>query len=137
MVKLISIHFSLRYENLILVAGGIGISPLLAILRDIMHRTRENKCCLPKKILVVWAVKRSKELSLLSMIDPKFICPSISEKMYLEIQTNVTQKVEPPLVGLNYSLLDVVCHFLQNKLSLYLSKKQCIIACLKSNALLH
>lgn len=99
--------YHLAYENLILVAGGIGISPLLAILRDIMHRTRENKCGLPKNVLVVWAVKRSKELSLLSMIDPKFICPSISEKVYLEIQTYVTQELEPPLEDGNHSTSEI------------------------------
>lgn len=83
-----------------------------------MHQTRENKCCLPKNVLVVWAVKRSKELSLLSMIDPKLICPSISEIVYLEIQTYVTQELEPPLVSLDYPLLDAVFHLLQNKINL-------------------
>lgn len=62
------------------------------------------------------------------MIDPKFICPSISEKVYLEIQTYVTQELEPPLVGLDFPLLDVVFHFLQNNINLSLSEKQCIVA---------
>ncbi|KAG7031332.1 Ferric reduction oxidase 7, chloroplastic, partial [Cucurbita argyrosperma subsp. argyrosperma] len=61
--------YHLMYENLILVAGGIGISPFLAILSDILHRIRDGKPCLPKKILVVWAIKNSSELPLLSTLN--------------------------------------------------------------------
>ncbi|KAK1359083.1 hypothetical protein POM88_043557 [Heracleum sosnowskyi] len=34
--------YHLTYSNLILVAGGIGISPYLAILNDILHRISER-----------------------------------------------------------------------------------------------
>ncbi|KAF6175453.1 hypothetical protein GIB67_035875 [Kingdonia uniflora] len=44
--------YHLMYENLILVAGGIGISPFLAILRDILHRINMSKSCLPKNAYV-------------------------------------------------------------------------------------
>ncbi|OVA05819.1 Cytochrome b245 [Macleaya cordata] len=89
--------YHLMYENLILVAGGIGISPFLAILSDIFHRIEARKPCLPNNVLVVWAVKKSKELSLLSSIDIESICPSFSGKLQLEIQTYITQEIEPPL----------------------------------------
>ncbi|XP_058089938.1 ferric reduction oxidase 6-like [Magnolia sinica] len=87
----------LRYENLVLIAGGIGISPFLAILRDIMHRIRKNECCPPKNVLVVWAVKRSEEISLLSMVDAESLCPSFSDKLQLDIQIYITQESEPGL----------------------------------------
>ncbi|XP_057965737.1 ferric reduction oxidase 7, chloroplastic-like isoform X2 [Malania oleifera] len=89
--------YHLMYENLILVAGGIGISPFLAILRDIFHRIREGKPCLPRNILIVWAVKRSNELPLLSMDDMESICPFYSQTMNLETQIYVTREVQPPL----------------------------------------
>ncbi|KAJ8647365.1 hypothetical protein MRB53_000388 [Persea americana] len=89
--------YHLTYENLILVAGGIGISPFLAILSDILHRVRDKKPCLPKNIFVVWAVKKSKELSLLSVVNVDSICPSFSDTLNLEIHTYVTQESEPPL----------------------------------------
>ncbi|XP_058089933.1 ferric reduction oxidase 7, chloroplastic-like [Magnolia sinica] len=89
--------YYLMYENLILVAGGIGISPFLAILKDILHRIRESKPCLPKKVVIVWAVKRSKELHLLSMIDAESLCPSFSNKLKLDIRTYVTQEQGPVL----------------------------------------
>ncbi|KAK8934022.1 Ferric reduction oxidase 6 [Platanthera zijinensis] len=89
--------YHLMYENLILVAGGIGISPFFAILSDILHLSSEGKACFPKNILVIWAVKKSKELSLLSTINNAHsISPSFSEKLHLEIQSYVTQESEPP-----------------------------------------
>ncbi|XWS56487.1 hypothetical protein CRYUN_Cryun09bG0089600 [Craigia yunnanensis] len=89
--------YHLMYENLILVAGGIGISPFLAILSDILHRVRDGKPCLPRRILVVWAVKKSDELPLLSTIDMKSICPFFSDKVNLEINIYVTRESEPSL----------------------------------------
>lgn len=87
-----------RYENLILVAGGIGISPFLAILSDIIHRIEEGKPCMPKNVLVLWSVKKSNELSLLSAVDAQFISSSVSDKLHLDIQAFVTQESQPPLV---------------------------------------
>uniref|UniRef100_A0A7N2L3D3 ferric-chelate reductase (NADH) n=2 Tax=Quercus lobata TaxID=97700 RepID=A0A7N2L3D3_QUELO len=89
--------YHLMYENLILVAGGVGISPFLAILRDILHRTREGKPCLPRNILIVWAVKRSNELPLLSTKDMELICPFFLDKLNLEIHIFVTRESQPSL----------------------------------------
>ncbi|GAV63751.1 Ferric_reduct domain-containing protein/FAD_binding_8 domain-containing protein/NAD_binding_6 domain-containing protein [Cephalotus follicularis] len=90
------VPYHLMYENLILVAGGIGISPFLAILSDLLHRVREGKCCLPRKILIVWAVKNSNELPLLSTIDMESI-PLFSDKLNVEIRIYVTRESVPPL----------------------------------------
>ncbi|KAG9130336.1 hypothetical protein Leryth_004267 [Lithospermum erythrorhizon] len=89
--------YHLTYENLILVAGGIGISPFLAILSDVLHRLKNGRPCLPRNILIVWAVKKSEELPLLKSVDTESICPSFSDKLNLEIQTYVTRESEPPL----------------------------------------
>lgn len=89
--------YHLTYENLILVAGGIGISPFLAILSDVFHRIEEQKACLPKNILVIWAVKKSPELSLISAINVQAISPSIFKKLHLDIQAFVTQESDPAL----------------------------------------
>ncbi|KAJ7946500.1 Ferric reduction oxidase [Quillaja saponaria] len=91
------VPYYLLYENLILVAGGIGLAPFLAILSDILHRVREEKPCLPRNVLVVWAVKKSNELSLLSTVDMESICPFFSDKINLEIQIYVTRESQPPL----------------------------------------
>ncbi|CAK7335898.1 unnamed protein product [Dovyalis caffra] len=89
--------YHLMYENLILVAGGIGISPFLAILSDILHRVNEGRPCLPRNVLIVWAVKRSDELPLLSTIDLESICPNFYDKLNLEISIYVTRESGPPL----------------------------------------
>uniref|UniRef100_A0A1J3IPT1 ferric-chelate reductase (NADH) n=1 Tax=Noccaea caerulescens TaxID=107243 RepID=A0A1J3IPT1_NOCCA len=89
--------YHLGYENLVLIAGGIGISPFFAILSDILHRKRDGKACLPKKVLVIWAIKNSDELSLLSMINIPSIFPSFSKKLNLEINIYVTRQSEPLL----------------------------------------
>ncbi|XVF75462.1 hypothetical protein PTKIN_Ptkin13bG0190400 [Pterospermum kingtungense] len=90
-------QYHLMYENLILVAGGIGISPFLAILSDILHRVSDGKPCLPRRVLVVWAVKKSDELPLLSTIDVESICPFFSDKVNLEINIYVTRESAPLL----------------------------------------
>ncbi|KAL5704777.1 ferric-chelate reductase (NADH) [Ranunculus cassubicifolius] len=89
--------YHLTYGHLILVAGGIGISPFIAVLRDILHNIAQNKPCMPEKVLIVWAVKKSKELSLLYSINIESLCPNHSTKLHLEIQTYVTQESDPPL----------------------------------------
>lgn len=89
--------YHLTYENLILIAGGIGISPFLATLSDVFHRIEEQKACLPKNILVVWAVKKSPELSLISAINVQAISPSIFKKLHLDIQAYVTQESDSAL----------------------------------------
>lgn len=86
---------SFRYENLILVAGGIGISPFLAILSDILHHVKNGMPCLPRNVLLVWAVKTSDELPLLKTVD---MDPAFSNTLNLEIQAYVTRESEPELV---------------------------------------
>ncbi|KAL0364938.1 UNVERIFIED_CONTAM: Ferric reduction oxidase 7, chloroplastic [Sesamum angustifolium] len=70
--------YHLTYENLILVAGGIGISPFLAILSDVLHRLKDGKPCMPKNILIVWAIKTSDELPLLHTVGMESIFPNFS-----------------------------------------------------------
>lgn len=89
--------YHLMYEKLILVAGGSGISPFLAILSDIIHRSKEKKPCLPRHVLLVWAVKGSNELSIFSAIGMESICPFSTDELNIEIQTYVTQESEPSL----------------------------------------
>lgn len=87
------------YENLILVAGGIGVSPFFAILSDILHRVGEGKPCLPSNVLLIWAIKKSDELPLLSTLDMESICPFFPNKLNLEIDIYVTRELEPSLVS--------------------------------------
>ncbi|SPT18515.1 unnamed protein product [Triticum aestivum] len=89
--------YHLMYENLILVAGGIGISPFLAILSDIIHRVEQGMPCAPRNVLVLWSVKKTSELSLLLAVDAQSISSSVCDKLHLDIQAFVTQETDPPL----------------------------------------
>ncbi|XP_071729777.1 ferric reduction oxidase 7, chloroplastic-like [Rutidosis leptorrhynchoides] len=89
--------YHLLYENLVLVAGGIGISPFIAILSDILHRIEESKPCMPTNLLIIWAVRRSEELPLLHSLDLNSLFADFQTKLNLEIQTYVTQESEPPV----------------------------------------
>lgn len=82
------------------MAGGIGISPFLAILSDVMHRLKEGKPCMPKNILIVWAIKKSDELPLLSMINMDSIDPIFYDALNLDIQIYVTRESEPKVVSI-------------------------------------
>ncbi|XP_057543027.1 ferric reduction oxidase 7, chloroplastic-like [Amaranthus tricolor] len=89
--------YHLTYKYLVLVAGGIGISPFLAILSDVIHRLKEGKPCTPKNIMIVWAIKKSDELTLLSMINTDSIDPIFYDALNLDIQIYVTRETEPKL----------------------------------------
>ncbi|XP_004301590.1 PREDICTED: ferric reduction oxidase 7, chloroplastic-like [Fragaria vesca subsp. vesca] len=84
--------YYLRYEKLVLVAGGSGISPFLAILSDILHRIKTNKPCLPQHVVLVWAIKTSNELSLLSTVNMGSM--DFSDRLHIEIQAYVTRESE-------------------------------------------
>ncbi|CAL5401911.1 unnamed protein product [Camellia sinensis] len=105
--------YYLMYENVILVAGGSGISAFIAILSDIIHRINEGKPCLTRKVLLVWAVKRSNELPLLYTIGVESVSPYLYDKLTLDIQTFVTRESEPMLEegngdsGVNSSIFPV------------------------------
>jgi ferric-chelate reductase len=72
-------------------------------LSDIIHRIEEGKPCMPKNVLVLWSVKKSKELSLLSTVDAQAISSSVADKLRLDIQAFVTQESAPLLVIRIYS----------------------------------
>lgn len=65
--------FYLKYDALFLIAGGIGITPFIAILRDIFYRYQakgRGLPVLPRSVQLIWTVKRGSELVLLTDIFP-------------------------------------------------------------------
>ncbi|KAL8154321.1 hypothetical protein V2J09_012081 [Rumex salicifolius] len=78
--------YHLKYKHLVLVAGGIGISPFLAVLNDVFNRIKEGKPCLTRSILILWAIKGSDELSLLSMLNMDSVSPILLDVLDLDIQ---------------------------------------------------
>lgn len=78
-----------------LIAGGAGITPFLAILNDLLKRhqlKQENK--LPDRVKVIWSVRSISEISVLRDIRPALICPSLgatNNSLKLEVEVYVTR----------------------------------------------
>lgn len=89
------------YETLILVAGGIGVSPFVAILRDLLHRYRRDQANLPSDVTLIWAVQKSEELQLLDLVSASAICPDYSQKFNLHVHAYVTRETEPKTLEQN------------------------------------
>lgn len=71
-------EYYLNYKTLVLVAGGIGITPFMAIIRDILHQYRVTAANnkeeqLPKNIVLIWAVRSESELDILRQVSPSLI----------------------------------------------------------------
>ncbi|KAH9556525.1 hypothetical protein CY35_07G033500 [Sphagnum magellanicum] len=87
--------YFLQYETLLMVAGGIGVSPFVAIIRDLLQRYQRRQNHLPTDVTLIWAVKKSEELQLLDLVSPSSICPQYDLKFNLKVHTFVTQEAEP------------------------------------------
>jgi ferric-chelate reductase len=76
----------------VLVAGGIGISPFVAILRDLLHRYQRGQPNLPSTVHLIWAVQKSEELQLLDLIPASTICPDYKLNFNLQVHAFVTRE---------------------------------------------
>ncbi|XP_008777197.2 ferric reduction oxidase 8, mitochondrial isoform X2 [Phoenix dactylifera] len=79
-----------RYDSLVLVAGGSGITPFLSILQDAASRNG-NISKYPTKIQLIYVVKRLQDLSMLTPISPLLINQS-GELGHLKLKIFVTQE---------------------------------------------
>jgi ferric-chelate reductase len=87
-----------RYRNLILVAGGAGVTPYLAIIHDLLKRHQLQQEGLPTNVQLIWCVRRRSELATLRTIKPWHIYPRYgyqqSKGLALNIQAYVTGAAE-------------------------------------------
>uniref|UniRef100_A0A7N0VER0 FAD-binding FR-type domain-containing protein n=1 Tax=Kalanchoe fedtschenkoi TaxID=63787 RepID=A0A7N0VER0_KALFE len=60
----------LRYDSLILIAGGVGIAPFLSIMQELASAHTDNRHRLPMRIKLIHVVKRSQDVCLLNFILP-------------------------------------------------------------------
>lgn len=77
-----------RYDSLLLVAGGIGVTPFLSILQEIAS-TRSNKNVLPVKIQLVYTIKDSQGICLLDPVLPHVFN---AEQFFLQLKVFVTKE---------------------------------------------
>lgn len=92
-------EYYLNYKTLVLVAGGIGITPFMAIIRDILYRYRVTATSdkegerLPKNIVLIWAVRSESELDILRQISPSLSFNNYeSSECRIRVRAYVTQR---------------------------------------------
>lgn len=59
-----------RYNNLLLVAGGIGVTPFLSILRELSSCSSSGRNAYPDRINLIYTIKKSQDVCLLDSILP-------------------------------------------------------------------
>ncbi|KAL8244044.1 hypothetical protein R6Q59_010302 [Mikania micrantha] len=85
-----STDFLSKYDSLLLVAGGIGVTPFLSILQEISSARRKT---FPTKIQLVYIMKKSNSISILNPIVPLLTNTSTKE-FNLKLKIYVTQETQ-------------------------------------------
>lgn len=97
LISLLYCH-SCRHESLIMVGGGIGVTPFISIIREILFQSTKPNCHIPR-ITLICAFKNSSDLSMLDLLLP--ISGANSDqipRIQLQIEAYVTQEKEQPKV---------------------------------------
>lgn len=81
-----------RYDTLVLVAGGIGITPFLSILQEISSARVNCRHKLPSRIQIIYAVKKSIDISLLSPVFCQLL--DLEKSCHLKLEVFVTQEIQ-------------------------------------------
>ncbi|KAF8378228.1 hypothetical protein HHK36_029567 [Tetracentron sinense] len=81
----------LRYDSLLLVAGGVGVTPFLSILQEIASTRNNRNKVLPTKIQLIYVMKKSQDISLLNPIAPLLLNQS-AEQGHIKLKIFVTQE---------------------------------------------
>lgn len=87
--KINSLHC--RYDSLLLVAGGIGITPFLSILQEIAAAQGRCRYRLPSRIQLIYIVKKSQDISLLKSVS-SLLQNHPTQKWHLKLKVYVTQE---------------------------------------------
>ncbi|KAJ0974443.1 hypothetical protein J5N97_016408 [Dioscorea zingiberensis] len=84
----------LRYDSLVLVSGGSGITPFIAIIRELIHRSTTLGSKTPS-ILLVCVFKTSADLTMLDLLLP--ITGNVSDLSQLQIKVEafITREKTP------------------------------------------
>lgn len=85
-------NYFLRYDSLLLIAGGSGVTPFLSILQEIMSQQLNST---PRVLLIV-VVKKREDLSMLNAISPTLLHQSgLQSEGFLNVEAFVTQEEAP------------------------------------------
>ncbi|KAJ8649104.1 hypothetical protein MRB53_002127 [Persea americana] len=80
-----------RYDSLLLIAGGIGITPFISILREVDSRNKNSKSI--TRMQLIYVVKTLHDISMLNSVSTPLLNQSTG-KGYLKLKMFVTQEEE-------------------------------------------
>lgn len=83
----------LRYDSLLLVAGGIGITPFLSIMQEIASAQNSSKYRFPTRMQLIFVVKKPHDICVLNTISSLLQNQSM-ERLHLKLKVFVTQEVQ-------------------------------------------
>ncbi|KAK7274362.1 hypothetical protein RIF29_15447 [Crotalaria pallida] len=86
----------LRYDTLVLISGGSGITPFVSIIKELLFLKNTFKCKTPK-IILICAFKNSSSLSMIDLILPISGTPYDISNLDLQIEVYITKDKEPQL----------------------------------------
>ncbi|KAL3680670.1 hypothetical protein R1sor_023626 [Riccia sorocarpa] len=74
-------------------AGGVGITPFMAIIRDLLCRYERGQESLPENVELIWCVPREKDLGTLRDLSPAQIYPEFTtSKQKINVRCFVTRE---------------------------------------------
>jgi len=86
-------NYFLQYNTLILIAGGSGITPILAMILDILHCYGLEQNDLPKRVHLIWIVWSIKDCQILQQLSPTSIYPDLqSSNLHIIVDVYITKK---------------------------------------------
>ncbi|OWM90528.1 hypothetical protein CDL15_Pgr014831 [Punica granatum] len=85
-----SINF-LRYDSILLIAGGIGVTPFLSIIQEIGSSQSSGNFRFPERVQLIYVMKKSQDICLLRSIS-HLLWKQTGEKHHLKLKVYVTQE---------------------------------------------
>ncbi|XP_040987338.1 ferric reduction oxidase 8, mitochondrial [Juglans microcarpa x Juglans regia] len=83
----------LRYDSLLMIAGGIGITPFLSILQETASAQNSSKYRFPTRVQLIYVVKKSQDVCVLNSIS-SLVQSQSTERWHLKLKVFVTQEVQ-------------------------------------------
>lgn len=89
--------YFLDYKTLVLVAGGIGVTPFVAVIRDLLCRYNDAKVSeglqLPSEVHLIWCVPRKADLDTLRELQPAVLFPGYAGgPLKIDVKAFVTRE---------------------------------------------
>ncbi|CAL0325217.1 unnamed protein product [Lupinus luteus] len=83
-----------RYDTLVMVSGGIGITPFVSIIKELIYMSTTFRYRTPK-IMLICAFKNTSCLSLLDLILPNSCTPYDISSTQIQIEAYITRDKKP------------------------------------------